>query len=71
MSDVEDTFCIICGRDPCVWDIDKSTVRDLSNASYLGDKIKGSLVESKQAHAARRFYMYQVYTGIVYGVIGT
>lgn len=47
VSDVEDTFCVMCGGDPCVWDIDKYTVTDLFNATYLGVKVKGSLVERK------------------------
>ena len=55
MSDVEDTFCVLCGRDPCVWDIDKSTVTYLFNARYLGVKVDGSLVERKNAQVARRF----------------
>ena len=69
MYDVEDTFCVLCGRDPCVWDIDKSTVTDLFNARYLGVKVEGSLVENK-AQAARRFYLYQAYTMTIYGVLG-
>ena len=70
MSDVEDTFCVMCGRDPCVWDIDKSTVTDLFNTRYLGVKVEGSLVERKQAQAARRFYLYRAYTMTIYGVLG-
>ena len=68
MSDDEDNFCVLCGRDPCVWDSDKSTVTDLSNARYLGVKV--ALVERKQAQAARRFYLYQAYTMTIYGVLG-
>ena len=70
MSDVEDAFCVMCGRYSCVWDIDKSTATYLSNTRYPGVKVKGSLVERKQAQAVRRFYLYQAYTRTIYCVLG-
>ena len=70
ISDVEDIFCVLCGRYPCVWDIEKYTATDVCNASYVGFKVAGYLVERKQAQAARRFYMYQAYARIIYGVLG-
>ena len=70
MSDDEDNFCVLCGRDPCVWDIDKSTVTELFNARYLGVKVEGSLLERKQAQAQRRYYLYRAYTMSIYGVLG-
>ena len=70
MSDVKDTCCVLCCRDPFVWDTDKNTATNLFNARYLDFKVEGSLVEHKQAQSVRCLYMYQACTRDIYGVLG-
>ena len=69
MSEI-DTFLDRCGRDPCVWDLDRSLIQDLFNTRYEGVKVEGSIPERKQEQASRHFYMYQQYTSAIYGVLG-
>ena len=69
MSDT-DPFCDKCGRDPCVWELDKSTIVDLFNARYKDVKVEGSIAKCKQEEGSRCFYLYQQYTRKLYGVLG-
>ena len=69
MSDI-DTFFEKCGRDWCVWKLDKSTIVDLFNDRYEGEPVEGTVAERKQVQASRRFYLYQAYTRSLYGVLG-
>ena len=66
----EDSFCDICGRDPCVWVSDQETIINLFNTRYGNIPVEGSRDERKKQQASRRFYLYKEYTSHIYGVLG-
>ena len=66
----EDSFCDICGREPCVWVSDQETIINLFNTRYANIPVEGSRDERKKQQASRRFYLYKEYTSHIYGVLG-
>ena len=65
----EDSFCDICGRDPCVWVRDEEMIINLFNT--CSRNIRGGYRdERKKQQASRRFYLYKEYTSHIYGVLG-
>ena len=70
MDDEEDTFCDICGRDPCVWESDQGLIRDLFESRFATIPVEVSLEERRKQQASRRFFLYKEYTNRIYGVLG-
>ena len=66
----EDSFCDICGRDPCVWVSDQETIINLFNTRYGNIPVEGSCDERKKQQASHCFYLYKEYTSHIYGVLG-
>ena len=70
MDDEEDTFCDICGRDPCVWESDQGLIHNLFESRFATIPVEGSLEERRKQQASRRFFLYKEYTNRIYGVLG-
>ena len=70
MSDDELDFCVLCGRSPCVWEMDRQQMVDAFNRRYGEIPVEGSVEERREAQKERRHYMYRFYINLMYGILG-
>ena len=49
MSDNELDFCVLCGRSPCVWEMDRQQMVDVFNQRYGEIPVEGSVEERREA----------------------